>query len=137
MRVEYEFELWEEDRMVIADSHGLGYCTQGEDMRDAVDMAVDLVHVIVRDALICGHNLPQSDIGHAPEHGGRMLIVSAECSLDDTETVTASEAAEILGVSRSRVSHMLRDGVLQGYRKGRDTRVTLDSIKTRLDRSCA
>lgn len=37
----------------------------------------------------------------------------------------------MLGVSAGRVTHMLDSGILQGYRRGRRTCVTVESIERR------
>ena len=55
-----------------------------------------------------------------------------EASLDTVPAVTASEAAELLGVSRARVSQMLKAGLLMGFRKGRDSFITRYSVDARL-----
>ena len=55
-----------------------------------------------------------------------------EASLDTVPAVTASEAAELLGVSRARVSQMLKSGLLMGSRKGRDSFITRYSVDARL-----
>ena len=47
------------------------------------------------------------------------------------ETVSAAEASRMLGVSAGRVTHMLDSGILQGYRRGRRTFVTVESIESR------
>ena len=63
---------------------------------------------------------------------GRILLVAVEASLDTVPAVTASEAAELLGVSRARVSQMLKSGLLMGFRKGRDSFITRYSVDARL-----
>ena len=44
----------------------------------------------------------------------------------------ASEAALALGVSRPRISQMIKSGRLEGYTKGRATFVTTESVRARL-----
>jgi len=46
--------------------------------------------------------------------------------------MSASEAAEVLGVSRSRISQLIKACLLYGYRDGRNTWVTCDSVEARL-----
>ena len=74
---------------------------------------------------------PKPTLGHEPEQGGRVLVVSVEVSLDVVSTVSAKEAAEMLGIGKARVSTMVKDGILAGYKDGRDMRVTVDSINAR------
>lgn len=47
------------------------------------------------------------------------------------KTVSVAEASRVLGVSAGRVTHMLDSGILQGYRRGRRTCVTVESIEKR------
>ena len=46
--------------------------------------------------------------------------------------MTAAEAARALGVSPSRVSHMIRDGLLESFKYGHNTWVTGYSVEARL-----
>lgn len=46
--------------------------------------------------------------------------------------ISASQAADMLGVSRARVSQMLKKGTLHGYKTGRDSWVYLASVENRL-----
>ena len=58
------------------------------------------------------------------------LAVSVE--LSDVPAVTASEAAEMLGVSTARVAQLCRDGSLNSWRVGSARTVSRDSIKCHL-----
>lgn len=49
-----------------------------------------------------------------------------------TELITASEAARILGITRSWLGDCIRNGLLKAYRPERDT---LDRVRYRLDRA--
>jgi excisionase family DNA binding protein len=60
------------------------------------------------------------------------MVIAVSTSLNEIDAVRASEAAELLGVSRARVSHMIRDNLLEGFRRGRDSYVTRDSVNARL-----
>jgi excisionase family DNA binding protein len=46
--------------------------------------------------------------------------------------VSAAEAARMLGVSRARVTNMIASGILDAYREGRNTFVSIESIERRL-----
>lgn len=48
------------------------------------------------------------------------------------EVVSAAQAARELGVSAGCVTHMIDAGILDGYRSGRRTFITRDSIDKRL-----
>jgi hypothetical protein len=129
----YEFEFYEGEKFIIAEAFDLEpWITQGEDIGDAVVMAADLLKSIVEHALIRKEKLPNPSYGHVPRHGGRVMVIAVSVSLSDIDAVSASEAAVRLGVSRARVSHMVRDGILEGFRKGRDSYVTTASLNARL-----
>jgi predicted RNase H-like HicB family nuclease len=129
----YEFEFFQGDRFVIARPFDLEHhVTQGKDLDEAIEMAADLLRVIAEDSLMHGSSLPNSTFGHEPEHGGKVMAIGISASLDEIRAIKASEAAERLGLSRGRVSNMLRAGILEGFRKGRDSYVTLDSLEARL-----
>jgi len=130
----YEFEFFEDSGWTLAYPMGLGYKagTQGKDLNEAVAMAADLLKSVVEHSIIHKLHLPDPVYGHAPEHGGKVMVIGVDVSLDGIDAVRASEAALRLGVSRSRVSYMLRTGLLEGFRKGRDSYVTTASLEARL-----
>ena len=127
-----EFELRIEEGMYVAMPFGLEGGTCGIDPQDAAEMAYDWLRMTGEDLLMRGEDLPKLPLGNQPQEGGKILLVGADVSLDAINKVTASEAAEMLGVSRSRVSQMLKNNLLDGYRDGRDTYITIDSINARL-----
>ncbi|MEG0503646.1 MAG: helix-turn-helix domain-containing protein, partial [Raoultibacter sp.] len=51
--------------------------------------------------------------------------------IERTKCVTPTEAAEMLGLSKGRISHMLKSGVLQAVRFGDERLVTIASINKR------
>jgi excisionase family DNA binding protein len=129
----YEFEFVEDDDgFVLVYPFELPYATQGENLNDAVVMAADILRVTAEESLLKEATLPEPSYGHEPLHGGKVMIIGVQASLDEVETIRASEAAQRLGISRSRVSNLLKAGLLQGYRRGRDTFVTTDSVNERL-----
>ncbi|MDR1183701.1 MAG: helix-turn-helix domain-containing protein [Coriobacteriales bacterium] len=129
----YEFEFFEEEGLIVALPFDLEhYATQGTDMADAIEMAADLVKSVVEDALMNDETLPEPSYGHSPRHNGKIMVIAVEASLDTVKAMPASAAAVRLGISRGRVSNMLRDGVLEGFRKGRDSFVTVASVEQRL-----
>ncbi len=128
----YEFEFFEDEGWVLAFPFGLEGGTQGRDVADAARMAADWLRGEVEHALMTGGELPAPTFGNAPEHGGTVGVVAVEASLEAMDTVLASEAAQMLGVSRGRVSQMIKAGQLEGFQKGRSTFVTRDSVNARL-----
>lgn len=129
----YEFELFEDDGFVCAFPFDMEGGTQGRDWREAAEMAADWLKGELERMLMSGQEPPEATFGHLPEHeGGRVAIVAVEADLSKVDAVSAARAAEMLGVSRPRVSQMLKSGQLEGWREGRDTMVTLDSVAARL-----
>lgn len=109
-----------------------GCYTYGEDFKDAVAMAVDVLKLYVAERLDEGISLPEPTRRPCPD-GYESVFVSFETDENyGTKVVTAAEAARRLGVSKSRVSHMLRSGILEGFREWRNTFVTIESIERRL-----
>lgn len=70
-----EFELVEDEDMVLAFPVGLGGGTEGYGMRDAVEMAADWLTVTAQDYIERGRPLPDLPLGTEPTRGGRMLAV--------------------------------------------------------------
>lgn len=128
----YEFEFFEDEGLVLAFPFDLDGGTQGADVREASEMAADWLKGDIEHRLMYGVEIPEPTFGHEPQHGGRVGVVAVEADLDSVQTVAATDAAAMLGVSRARVSQMLSSGLLVGYRKGRTTLVTLESVKARL-----
>lgn len=128
----YEFELFEDDGFVLAFPFDMEGGTQGCDVKEASEMAADWLKSELEHRLMTGEPFPEATFGNEPQHDGRIAIVAVDADVDTVETVAASDAAEMLGVSRPRVSQMLANGMLVGYRKGRGTFVTLESVKARL-----
>ncbi len=104
----------------------------GDTREDAIAMAADAAKTYVASLLLHGDPVP------APatyEVEGAAFMVYFEVDADyiiEGETVSAAEAARLLHVSPGRVTHMLDSGILKGYRRGRRTYVTVDSINERL-----
>lgn len=127
-----EFELVPEGDMISAYPVGLDGATCGYDYKDAAEMAADWLKGDADMRLMLGQDLPELPIGTEPTHpGGRMLLVGVDASLESIDAVPASEAAEMLGVSRGRITQMVDAGQLFGFRKGRNSYVTRASVEAR------
>lgn len=127
-----EFELFEDEGMVVALPYDLEGGTEGYDFRDAATMAADWLRAEAEHWLMSGIEPPELELNHAPRHGGQVTIIGVSVSLEAIDTVTASEAAELLGVSRPRITQMIKSGKLEGYTKGHATFVTRASVEARL-----
>ena len=79
-----------------------------------------------------GTEPPKLGVSHASRHGGHVVIIGVSVSLEAIDTVTASEAAELLGVSPSRVSALVSSGRLTSRRfEGRNL-VSVQSVNAYL-----
>lgn len=127
-----EFELFEDEDMVLALPFELEGGTEGYDFQDAAAMAADWLRAEAEHWLMSGTEPPKLGLSHASRHGGQVVIIGVSVSLEAIDTVTASEAAELLGVSRPRITQMIKAGRLEGYTKGHATFVTRASVEARL-----
>ena len=96
-------------------------------------MAADAARTYVASLMAHGDPVPSPT---AREVEGRALMVFFEADssyIVRGETVSAAEAARMLDVTPGRVTHMLDSGILQGYRRGRRTYVTVESIGKRME----
>lgn len=118
--------------ITVPDLPGCYSC--GADFNDAVYMAADAMRCIVGVMLYDGKSAPEPTKHECPK-GWESVFVSFEIDEEDNEwkpCVSAAEAARELGVSRGRVSHMLRSGILKGFHEWGNTFVTKESIDRRL-----
>ena len=98
-----------------------GIATQGDSLGDAAAMAQDLLTTYIAGLLDQGKTV--APVGtFTTEHPagsilmGIMTLIDPEAQGEDT--MTAQEAADLLGISRSRVYAMVRDGVLRARKVG-------------------
>lgn len=130
----YEFELIVDDDYIVAFPFDFEGGTQGVDYAEVAEMAADWLRCTIEGMLMDGDPIPEPTLGHA-EEGKQVLLVAIDVSLDTIDKVSASEAAEILGVTPGRISQMLKTARLIGYKDGRNTWVTRDSVNARLAES--
>ena len=125
----YEFEFVPVEEGYFVYLFDFDTATQGDDLSDAVHMASDLIRFVVEDYILRGKALPVPTFCNEPLRNGRIVAVTAEVNLYESEDfVTATEAAQILGVSAARISHLLRDGLLHGYKERGNSFVTVESV---------
>ena len=132
MFVMAEFELFEEEGVVVALPFDLDGGTEAPTYQSAAAMAADWLRGEAEHWLMSGITPPTPALGHEPARGGRVVIIGVSVSLEAIDTVTASEAATMLGVSRPRITQMIKSGRLEGYTKGHATFVTRASVEERL-----
>lgn len=126
-----EFEFFEDEGMVCVEPFGMEGATCGTDIYDAIDMAADWLRIHVLDALAKGEAFPQGALGNEPRHGGTVIAVAIEASLEDVPAMTASEAARELGVSTARVSQLVSAGLLESWKVGSTRMVSENSVLAR------
>lgn len=111
-----------------------GCYSQGDDIKDAVEMAADAGKTYIAALMKDGERIPGATVRAVPK-GDReawVFFETDESYIVDGEVVSAAQAARDLNVSPGRISHMLKSGLLDGYRSGRRTYVTQKSIDARL-----
>lgn len=128
----YEFEIVKDESGYVALPYDFGGGTQGDDWEDLCLMVADWLKMTLEDYDIHGRELPKPTFGNEPRYGGRNLVFGCTAGRETVDKVTASEAARLLGVSPSHVSQMLASDQLEGWRDGRSTYVTVDSVAQRL-----
>lgn len=129
----YEFELYPIDGSLRAVPFDFEGEAKGRNRAEASRKAVSLLRREIEKCLINNGSMPKATYGNVPQHdGGVVLIASIDASVDAIDTMTASEAATKLGVSRARVSQMVKAGILEGYTKGNASFITCESVERRL-----
>ena len=111
-----------------------GCFTCGDDLMEAIEMAADAAKTYVASLLRHGEQVPATTSRAVPE-GCESAYVFFETDGDYVvpgEVVSAAEAARMLGLSAARVTHLIDSGALQGYRRGRRTYVSRESVDARM-----
>lgn len=110
-----------------------GCYTCGDNYRDAVFMAADAMKTWIAAALSEKRTLPSYEKAEAPEGCERvsLFVETEETYIVDAPVISAAQAARELGVSAGRITHMIDAGILDGYRNGRSTFVTVESVNAR------
>lgn len=107
----------------------------GATFADALKKGVEALTAAVADKLDETRELPASNLEREAPKGATAVVVCVDAIPASVSLLlTASDASTILGVTRSRISNMLRAGILEeGHRDGRSTVVTLKSVNNRLN----
>ena len=110
-----------------------GAYTFGKDLSHSIEMAAEVLQLILAELLDEGKPLPRPRF---QSHGDGVLriAVSVEITpefIESTKCMTVTEAAEELGITTSRVSQMLNSGILQAVPFGKERLVTIASINDR------
>ncbi len=111
-----------------------GCYTCGDDFMDAIAMAADAAKTFIATLMKYGDPIPAPAMHDTPD-GDKTVWISFETDpsyIVEGNVVSAAQAARELGVSAGRITHMLDAGLLDGYRNGRRTYVTEESIRARM-----
>jgi len=109
--------------------------TSGDDMNDAVKKAGEVLELTIAAYLDEGKRLP---IPQFRGNEGDLIRIGISVVINNEmrermKSVTPSEAAKMLGVSKGRISQMLNAGILQSVPFGNERLVTLASVNLRLN----
>ena len=133
MKHVYEFEVFlEEGQYTVWPFEFECGGTSGATFREACEMTTDWLKTVVEHQAMHDIPLPEPAFDNKPRFGGRIIVVAIDAGLHTIPRMTAAEAARALGVSPSRVSHMIRDGLLEAFKYGHNTWVTRYSVEARL-----
>lgn len=128
----YEFEIFQEEGLFVA----LPFCfeggTQGETFEQACEMAAEWLQAECEQRALHDEAFPPQTFGNAPRNGGKTVIVAVNAGRETIAKVRASRAAEMLGVTRGRVSQMVSAGLLDSWKEDGTVWVTRASVQARL-----
>lgn len=109
--------------------------TFGDDYKDAVYMANDLLKLMIYGSIEDGFSMPEARYDHEVPKGARLVgIVVDDRDLEpEPECMDVAHAAEILGVTVGRVHAMLKSGILTGHKEGNLWMIDVQSVKDRVN----
>ncbi len=103
-----------------------------ENPRDAYRAATEWLVDYV-DEVVLQRNRPfPTNEGLSCAHGGKAFYACTHGKLGALPAVIASDAAQILGVSRTRVGQLCDSGALENWKEDAHRMVTMRSIEARL-----
>lgn len=135
MKYVYEAIVKPAGKWLEATFPDLGIITQGKDMKDAAYMAQDLLENHIVMSLQMGRSLPAPTFGNpCPDNGYRMaIVVDCDATIPQAETMTVSEAADILDVTPARIRAMIAHGILKSRKVGMMHAVDARSVMDRFN----
>lgn len=127
----YEFEVFEDEGLFLAFPFDMDGGTQGRDMAEVAEMAADWLQTEMEHRAMHGLPFPAPTFGNALEHGGERLVVAVNAGKDTVARMTAAAAARELGVTPSRVSQMVKAGLLESFEDDGRTWISRGSVEAR------
>lgn len=105
----------------------------GNSYEETLGLLVKYLEDHLADLALSGYALPAASFGRRSDDGVFSTVLSVHVAEPEPdETVSASRAAELLGVSRPRVTVLFQKGLLDGYHEGRNLFIYLRSVQDRL-----
>ena len=114
----------------------LDVITFGDDLADAAFMAQDLLATVVSSALKEGKDVSQvGKFGYECPKGGTLMGIATYATATDMldDTMTAQEAADLLGVTRARIYAMVKDGLIRSMKSGSARLVSAEDVMERFN----
>ena len=114
----------------------LDIITFGDDLADAAFMAQDLLATAISAELKEGNEVPQvGKFGHRCPKGGTLMGIATYAEAADLldETMTAQEAADLLGVTRARIYAMVKEGLIRSMKSGSARLVSAQDVMDRFN----
>ena len=127
----YEFEVFEDEGIVLALPYDMDGGTQGESFAEACEMAADWLKTEMEHRAMHGLSFPDATFGNDPRAGGRTIIVAVDAGKETVPRMTAAAAARELGVSPGRVSQMVKAGQLESFDDEGRTWISRYSVEAR------
>lgn len=102
----------------------------GSSVREACEDAAEALRMRIASMVEGGEPLPRAHFSDAPQ---TVFAVDVdERYMRATRAVSAREAAELLGVSKGRVSTLVKEGKLETVLVDGRSRITIESVNERL-----
>jgi len=127
----YEFEVFEDEGVMIALPFDMDGGTQGADFAEVCEMAADWLKTEMEHRAMHGLEFPEATFGNEPREEGRTVIVAVDAGKETVPRMTAAAAARELGVTPGRVSQMVKAGQLETFEMDGRTWVTRGSVEAR------
>jgi excisionase family DNA binding protein len=131
MRFAYEVIISPDDGAYSMEAPDLAGChTWGNSVEEVLRKAPDALETHVGSYLADSTEVPTATFGHRAGEGEVLAVISFEATAASVGAphIAARHAAERLNVSKGRISQLLADGRLEGYRDGREVMVSIASI---------
>lgn len=133
MFVVYEFEVYKGEEHYLAKPFDLPVgCAEGRAPQEAALDAANWLKTALDGYLLYENRIPEPTYGNKPQHGGTILLIGVETGKEFIRRMSAADAARALGVTRGRVSQLIKAGMLDTFDLNGRTWVTTDSVEARL-----